>query len=155
MSKTTIWQCKPFAELTTIELYEVLKLRTEVFIIEQNCFYQDCDGKDETSWHLMGIDNGILCAYARLLPPGLSYETPSIGRVVTSPQCRGKGYGKQLMEVAVQNIRQLFGETDLTISAQVYLEKFYASFDFTSTGAIYLEDNIEHIKMKRSIIPTL
>lgn len=154
MIQATTWQCKPFAELTLSELYDVLKLRTEVFIIEQNCIYQDCDGKDEASWHLMGMVNGTLCAYARLLPPGLSYDTPSIGRVVTSPQYRNKGKGKELIEVAIKKIFDLFGHPAITISAQVYLEQFYTSFNFQSTGPIYLEDNIEHIKMKRSIIPT-
>ncbi len=144
------WQCKYFTELSTSELYQVIKLRLEVFAVEQNCVYQDCDNRDQDSWHLMGWQDGRLIAYARLLPPGLAYDTPSIGRVVTSPLVRGNGIGKELMQTAISKIKELYGQTEITISAQVYLKTFYSYFNFHTIGDSYIEDEIEHIKMKTS-----
>ena len=148
------YECKPFAELTPAELYAAMALRQEVFIVEQNCPYLDADGKDLQSWHLLGRDEaGKLLAYVRILPIGISYpEYPSIGRVVTSPAARGKGYGKELMEVAIETLYRLFGPSPIKIGAQTYLLKFYESLGFRSTGEEYLEDGIPHTKMVREVL---
>lgn len=143
------FSCKKFSELTNLELYECLALRQEVFCVEQNCPYQDCDGKDLESWHLMGRDtSGKLICYTRLLPRGVSYaDYPSIGRVVTAPSARGTGAGKILMEKSIELCHELFGQTPIKIGAQTYLLRFYESFGFASTGEEYLEDGIPHTKM--------
>ena len=148
------YECKPFADLTPAELYAAMALRQEVFIVEQNCAYLDADGKDLQSWHLLGRDEaGQLLAYVRILPIGISYpEYPSIGRVVTSPAARGKGYGKELMEVAIETLYRLFGPSPIKIGAQTYLLKFYESLGFRSTGEEYLEDGIPHTKMVREVL---
>jgi ElaA protein len=143
------FSCLPFDELSPQLLYEILALRQEVFVVEQNCPYQDCDGKDLLSWHLMGRDtSGKLVCYTRLLPKGVSYENyVSIGRVVSAPAARGTGAGKALMEKSIQMCRQLFGKQPIKIGAQTYLLKFYEGFGFQSTGEEYLEDGIPHTKM--------
>lgn len=141
--------CLPFDELSPRSLYEILALRQEVFVVEQNCPYQDCDGKDLRSWHLEGRDDsGKLICYTRLLPAGVAYEGfVSIGRVVSSPSARGTGAGKILMEKSIETCRQLFGNQAIKIGAQTYLLKFYEGFGFRSTGEEYLEDGIPHTKM--------
>jgi len=143
--------CVSFPELTNYQLYEILALRMEVFCVEQNCPYQDCDGKDLESWHLMGRDEaGKLVCYTRLLPAGLAYpEYTSIGRVVTAPSARGTGAGKVLMEKSIAKCQQLFGNQSIKIGAQTYLLKFYEGFGFQSTGEAYLEDGIPHTSMIR------
>jgi len=146
------WQCKTFSELTNEELYRILQLRNEVFVVEQNCAYQDCDGKDLKAYHLTGWENDTLVAYSRLLPKGVSYpDAASIGRVVTSPLYRRQNSGRQLMVNSIENIYRLFGEVPIMIGAQLYLKKFYESFSFIQTGAVYLEDGIEHITMKKKV----
>jgi len=139
----------PFADLTVRQLYDIMALRQEVFVVEQNCPYLDADGKDPGSWHLVGIDvEGTHVAYARLLPPGLSYEGfASIGRVVSSPARRGQSLGKQLVAEALSACRRLFGDTPIQIGAQYYLLAFYRSFGFEEIGDTYLEDGIPHIHM--------
>lgn len=145
------WTVKKFEALTPYELYNIMWLRNEVFVVEQNCVYQDADYKDQKGWHLMGVDEqGKLMAYVRLLPPGVSYKEPSIGRVVTNPAARGKGAGRELMEMAIQQCKELFGKLDIKIGAQLYLFNFYTSLGFKQTSEIYLEDNIEHIEMIRN-----
>ncbi len=146
------WTVKKFEALTAHELYNIMWLRNEVFVVEQNCVYQDADYKDQKGWHLMGVDeDGKLMAYVRLLPAGVSYEKePSIGRVVTNPAARGAGVGRELMQVAIQQCEELFGKLDIKIGAQYYLLKFYTSLGFKQTSEIYLEDNIEHIEMIRN-----
>lgn len=145
------YECKPFAALTLDELYEAMAIRQEVFVVEQNCPYLDADGKDQYGWHLLGRDDtGRLVAYVRIFPAGISYpEYPSIGRVVTSPSARGKGYGRELMEVAIETLFGLFGPGPIKIGAQKYLLKFYESLGFRSTGEEYLEDGIPHVRMVR------
>ena len=140
---------KHFSDLTVYELYDVLKLRQEVFVVEQNCPYLDNDGKDLDSWHLLGYaPEGYLAAYTRLLPLGLSYpEYASIGRVVTAPQGRGKGYGKVLMAESIAQAHALFNQAPLKIGAQSYLLAFYNGLGFVSTGEEYLEDGIPHTSM--------
>ena len=141
------WLCKPFNILTPSELYSILQLRSEVFIVEQNCVYQDCDDKDQHSYHLMAWYQNKLVAYTRLMPAGISYNEISIGRVITSPSIRGNKIGKELMIRSIGNLYELFGKSPIKIGAQLYLKSFYESFGFTQTSNIYLEDGIEHIKM--------
>ena len=149
MEKNLHLTCCPFAELSVFELYEILALRQEVFVVEQNCPYQDCDFRDQDSHHLMiRGENGKLVASTRLLPAGLAFPNyVSIGRVVSSPSVRGTGIGKILMEKSIEMVRQLFGNQPIKIGAQTYLLKFYESFGFRSTGEEYLEDGIPHTKM--------
>lgn len=147
--KMQTFTCVLFKDLTPYELYEILALRIEVFVVEQNCPYQECDGKDLDSWHLMGRnEEGRLWAYTRLLPEGLSYDGyTSIGRVVSSPASRGTGAGRQQMIKSIEMTRHLFGPLPIKIGAQSYLLRFYESFGFRSTGEEYLEDGIPHTKM--------
>jgi ElaA protein len=146
------WQCKHFSELTVEELYKILQLRNEVFVVEQNCPYQDCDGKDFKSYHLTAWEEHKLMAYTRILPPGISYpNAASIGRVVTSPSARKQKIGKQLMNNSLENLYYLFGKVSVIIGAQLYLKRFYESFLFTQASDIYLEDGIEHITMEKGI----
>lgn len=141
------WEIKPFAELTTGQLYELLRLRNEVFVVEQDCPYQDIDGKDLKAMHLMAMDGDRLAAYCRLLPAGVSYPEYSIGRVITSAVYRGSGLGQKLMDNAIREIRYRYGAGPVRIGAQYYLKRFYESFGFAQTSEIYLEDGIEHIEM--------
>jgi ElaA protein len=138
---------KPFDDLTPKELYKILQLRNEVFIVEQNCPYQDCDNKDLYAWHLMATEEDKLLAYSRLLPPGISYSESSIGRIVSSPSARKTGIGKKLMLESIEQIKNLFQTDIIRIGAQLYLQKFYESFGFEKDSDIYLEDNIPHIIM--------
>jgi len=143
------WYLKHFDELTTKELYHILQLRNEVFIVEQNCPYQDLDNKDLKAFHLMGMRENKLLAYSRLLAPGISYSESSIGRVVSSPAARKSGIGKKLMAESIIQIRNLFHTDTIRIGAQLYLKNFYESFGFIQEGDTYLEDNIPHIIMLR------
>ena len=144
------WQCKTFSELTNEDLYKILQLRNEVFVVEQNCPYQDCDNKDLKSHHLTAWNGDNIVAYSRILPPGISYPgAASIGRVVTSPSARGQDLGRQLMSKSLENLYLLFGHVHVIISAQLYLKKFYESFSFIQKGSFYLEDGIKHITMEK------
>jgi ElaA protein len=138
---------KTFKALTPFELYAILQLRNEVFVVEQNCVFQDADDKDQASWHLMGMQEDRLVAYTRLVPPGVSYNEPSIGRVVTAPKVRGTGIGKELMQRSINECYRLFGAQPIKIGAQYYLKQFYGSLGFEQVSEIYLEDGIEHIYM--------
>lgn len=145
-----LWQCKEFSLLSSKELYSILQLRNEVFVVEQDCVYQDCDGKDLKALHLTGYLDHQLIAYARILPVGLSYlDGASLGRIVTSPSMRGKKFGKSLMIVAIEKLVDHFGTVDIIISAQEHLQKFYNEFGFISEGEIYSEDGIPHIRMRK------
>jgi ElaA protein len=141
------WVLKKFQELTPDELYALLRLRAEVFVIEQTCAFQDLDNKDQPSYHLLGYLQDELVAYTRLVPPGISYTAASIGRVVTSPAHRKKGFGKLLMQESIKVCDQLFGKNTIMIGAQCYLIEFYSSLGFVPSGEVYLEDGIEHIEM--------
>lgn len=143
------WLLKKFEELTPYQLYAILQLRNEVFVVEQNCVFQDADDKDQQSMHFMGFLNNKLVAYTRLVPPGVAYEEVSIGRVVTSPSVRRSGIGKELMQRSINTIYRLFGEVPIKIGAQLYLKKFYESLGFKQVSEVYLEDGIEHIYMIR------
>jgi len=144
------WLLKKFDDLTSQELYAILQLRNEVFVVEQNCVFQDADNKDQLSYHLMGWNDEMLVAYSRIIPPGIVYEFPSIGRVVTSPHARRNGKGKNLMKESIEAVQKLFGNVTIKLGAQLYLKNFYESFGFIQTGDIYLEDGIPHIEMVRS-----
>jgi ElaA protein len=145
------WQCKFFSELTNEEVYKILQLRMEVFIVEQNCVYQDCDNKDYKAYHFTAWEDDILLAYTRLLPIGISYpEHASIGRVITAPVARGKSMGKELMKRSIEQVYTLFGKVPIKISAQLYLKKFYGSFGFIPQGNVYPEDGIDHIAMEKT-----
>lgn len=145
--KTLDWACKPFDELSPKELYAILQLRNEVFVVEQQCVFQDADDKDQFSSHLMGWDHERLTAYTRLVPAGISYKEASIGRVVIFPKMRKSGIGKKLMELSIEMVYRLWNKQSIRIGAQVYLKKFYESFGFQQCSYIYMEDNIEHIQM--------
>ncbi|CAN5465131.1 GNAT family N-acetyltransferase [soil metagenome] len=144
------WVVKSFEELSNNELYAILKLRCEVFVVEQNCPYLDEDDKDQNSYHLMGWKDDLLAAYTRLLPAGLAFEEASIGRVVTSPKARGAGIGRELMLQSIKQLYNLFGKVPIRIGAQLYLKNFYASLGFEQVSDMYLEDNIPHVKMLKS-----
>lgn len=138
---------KPFSELQNEELYQILKLRNEVFIVEQNCVYQDIDDKDHESYHLMCKVDGNLAGYTRLLPAGLSFKEISIGRVITSPKYRGLGLGKKLIEKSIDFCNTQWENSPIRIGAQLYLLKFYQSLGFIEEGEEYDEDGILHIEM--------
>lgn len=147
------FQCVSFDQLTVHQLYQTMALRQEVFIVEQNCPYLDADGKDQFGWHLLGQnEHNELVVYARLLPKGVSYpEYPSIGRIVSSPNARGTGAGRALVQQAIEACFRLFGKQTIKIGAQVYLLKFYQSFGFEPVGDEYLEDGIPHISMIKKV----
>ncbi len=141
------WKCSFFNELDVHELYAALRLRSEVFVVEQNCVFLDMDNKDQGSYHLFGWEDGQLVAYTRLIPAGLAYKEASIGRVVTSPAARGLGAGRELMLVSIRELNRIWGKQPIRIGAQLYLRKFYESLGFQQASEIYLEDGIEHIEM--------
>ncbi|REG94302.1 GNAT family N-acetyltransferase [Algoriphagus antarcticus] len=140
---------KAFHELTVNELYDLLKLRSEVFVVEQNCVFLDQDDKDQQCHHLLLYSEDQLVGYSRLVPAGLSYQEMSIGRVVSSPSVRGKGLGRVVMELSIEYCQKLFGSGDIRIGAQTYALGFYDSLGFVSDGEVYDEDGIEHIEMVR------
>lgn len=144
--------CKPFDSLTVKELYAILRLRSEIFVVEQNCVFLDMDNKDQSCQHLMLYANKELMAYARIVPAGLSYEQPSIGRIVSSNAARGKGFGKQLLQLSIDNCKRLYGNKPIKIGAQLYLRAFYESFGFVQSSEVYDEDGIDHIEMIRPVI---
>ena len=141
---------KSFQELSNEELYAILRLRGEVFIVEQNCPYLDLDNKDQKCFHLMLYDEDRLAAYCRLLPAGVSYSEISIGRVISSPSHRGTGVGKTVMKLGIQYCEELFAAGPIRIGAQVYAIGFYEALGFVAEGEEYLEDDIPHVEMVRS-----
>ena len=152
------WKCAAFTELTTRELYEILQVRAEVFVVEQACAFQDMDGADFQAWHLMGRfpspsgegqGGGPLVAYARLIPAGIKFAEPSIGRVITTGAARGRGLGRPLMAEALSQAGKLWPGRALRIGAQQRLEAFYQSLGFATASAPYDEDGILHVEMLR------
>lgn len=141
------WDYKTFEELTTKELYSILQLRTEIFVVEQNCAYQECDGKDLLSNHLLGTINGELVAYSRLLPAGVSYKENSIGRVLIKENFRKFKIGSDLMNLSLEIIRNTFPKENIRIGAQTYLQNFYKNLGFKNASEVYMEDGIEHVEM--------
>lgn len=149
MSPPLAWRCLPFDSLSPRALYDLLRLRTEVFVIEQNCVFQDMDGADPDCHHLLGERDGAVLAYARLVPAGLKFAEASIGRVVNDPSTRGTGMGHALMREAVAQLHALWGEQPIRIGAQAHLQGFYRQHGFQPDGPIYIEDGIDHIEMLR------
>jgi ElaA protein len=143
------WKIKPFEKLLVNELYDILRLRSTIFVVEQNCVYLDIDGKDKEALHLFGEFEGKIVGYSRLFKPGISFENASIGRVVVDANYRDKKFGHDLMREAIAGIKTHFGESKITIGAQLYLKKFYESHGFVQTSEMYLEDDIPHIEMKK------
>jgi ElaA protein len=149
------WKWRSFDELSTTELYAVLKLRQEIFIVEQKCIYHDCDGLDKKAWHLLGMIYSDmqpeLVAYLRLIFPGIKADHPAIGRLLTHERVRTKGVGKQLLRQGVIHSGKTYPDYPIGVSAQVYLQSFYNSFGFMPVSKPYDEDGIAHIDMLRSI----
>jgi len=144
------FKIKRFNELSLSELYDVLQLRSEVFVVEQNCVYQDIDGKDQKALHLIGTFDDEIVAYVRIFKPGDYFDEASIGRVVVKQSHRNKKLGYDLMQEAIRATKSELNETNITISAQLYLKKFYENLGFIQTSEMYLEDDIPHIQMKKS-----
>ncbi len=147
------WITLPFSQLNTIQLYELLRLRVDVFVVEQNCPYPELDGKDvvEGVYHLLGYHGEELVACARLLPAGTSYDNVSIGRVITKQSARGGGLGHQLLEEALLQCDTLWPHQTIDIGAQEHLIEFYASHGFDVISDSYLEDGIPHVNMRRVV----
>ena len=147
------FKLEEFGVLSTPDLYRILKLRAEVFVVEQHCVYLDMDGKDTKAYHLLGYENDTLGAYARILPQGVSYpDYSSIGRVCTGNGYRGQGIGRKLMQTAILSCQTLFPNVNIKISAQSYLLKFYTELGFEAVGREYLEDDIPHMAMVYSFL---
>ena len=143
-----VFKCAPFNSLNIDELYSILALRSEVFVVEQNCVYQDIDGKDKNALHITGYLNEEIVAYARIFDKGVIYpEYCSIGRIATSFSERGKKHGHQLVEFSIKQCNKIFNSRAIKISAQAHLEKFYGNHGFFASGETYLEDGIPHIGM--------
>jgi ElaA protein len=150
MNTTIEWSTKHFSELNVDELYAILRLRSEVFVVEQNCVFLDMDNNDQIAYHTMGWLNGELIATTRLFDVDQSYPGyQSIGRVVGSPRHRGIGAGKALMQYSISECERLFGKHPIKIGAQLYLKKFYSELGWEQAGEMYYEDAIEHIPMIR------
>lgn len=143
------WHTKAFDELTVNELYDIMRLRTDVFVVEQNCPYPELDGKDKKCLHIFATKLDQVVACARIVPPGVSYPEISIGRVAVHADHRKDGYGRVLMQHAIDKIAEEFGEQAIQIGAQGYLKKFYGSFGFESSSEEYMEDGIPHVDMIR------
>jgi len=144
------FQIKQFSKLSLSELYQILQLRSEVFVVEQDCVYQDIDFKDQKALHILGFKNDRIIAYTRIFKPDDYFENASIGRVVVKENERKFGYGHELMKVSIEAIKSKYHQDKITISAQLYLKKFYESHGFTQIGEIYLEDGIPHIRMVKN-----
>jgi ElaA protein len=144
-----IWKIKTFDEFTVPELYSVLKARIDVFVIEQNCPYPDLDNYDQKAIHIWAEENGNVLAYCRIFDKGIKYNETSLGRVLTTEKARGKSLGKLLIKYAVETIENRFRTSEIRISAQDYLLKFYSNFGFADTEKKYLEDDIPHTEMLR------
>ena len=141
---------KTFKELNINELYDMLQLRSEVFVVEQNCVYQDIDGKDEKALHVLGYKNAKLVAYTRIFKPGEYFKEASIGRVVVKENERQHKYGYDIMKASINAIKSHYNENLIKISAQTYLKSFYNNLEFFEVGEGYLEDGIPHIAMLKS-----
>ena len=141
------WHIKKFNELTNVELYTLLKERTAVFVVEQNCPYLEVDGKDLESFHLFAEKQGEIVAYLRILPPGVSYPEASLGRIFVKKEYRGQGFAEELVSRGIDYTKQELKEERIKIQAQDYLRNFYQSFGFQAISEVYLEDNIPHIDM--------
>ncbi|NBL65742.1 GNAT family N-acetyltransferase [Flavobacterium sp. NST-5] len=144
------WKIKRFNELSLLELQSIYQLRSEVFVVEQNCVYQDVDGKDPKAIHVFATFEGEVVAYCRIFKPRDYFDQASIGRVVVKEIFRSKKWGHDLMKQAISAVLEYFGESQITISAQLYLKKFYESHGFVQVSEEYLEDDIPHIRMEKN-----
>lgn len=144
------WKIKTFSELSTEELYRILQLRSEVFVVEQKCAYLDMDNADQKALHVTGFAEEGLAAYTRLFAPGIKFDQASIGRVVTAPFARNKGIGRILMQFSISTLETQWGKIPIKIGAQLYLQQFYESLGFIKSSEMYLEDHIPHIEMVRT-----
>lgn len=144
-----MWIWKPYFRLSIDELHDLIQLRERVFIVEQNCAYLDVDGRDKNSWHLLGYEGDKLAVTLRVTLPGVRFPEYSIGRVASSPEFRRQGYGRRAVAEALKLMEDSFGKNAIRISAQSYLEKFYAEFGFETARGPYLEDDIPHFEMLR------
>ena len=138
---------KTFQELTVEELHDIFQLRSEVFVVEQNCVYQDIDGKDKKALHVFGIKGKYVVAYTRCFAPGIYFNEAAIGRVVVLQSERKYGYGHDIMKASITAIKDNYHTSTIKLSAQTYLTRFYESHGFKKTGEEYLEDGIPHIEM--------
>jgi len=138
---------KSFEQLTKLELYYLLQLRSEVFVVEQDCVYQDLDGKDEKALHILGLKEDKIVAYTRVFKPGLYFDEASIGRVVVAKNERQYKYGYDIMNASIEAIQDRYKTPEIKISAQSYLNKFYTNLGFKNVGKEYLEDGIPHVAM--------
>jgi len=150
-SDTPVWRLMAFDDLRVGELYEVLRLRSEVFVVEQQCVFQDIDGADRQAMHLLGVQHGELQAYARCFAAGVKFEEASFGRVLTRASARGTGLGHALVDQAIAAIQQVWGPQPIRIGAQMHLAAFYGQHGFVEVGKNYLEDGIPHLEMLRSV----
>jgi ElaA protein len=141
------FKVKKFKKLSVNELYDLLYLRQQIFVVEQNCIYLDADGADKKCLHVLGLENKKIAAYARIIPKGISYNTPSIGRVVIDEKYRGKKYAYKLMDKAIKVCVHEMAATKITISAQLYLKEFYEKLGFKTVGDVYLDCDLPHLKM--------
>ncbi|MES2583936.1 MAG: GNAT family N-acetyltransferase [Pseudomonadota bacterium] len=141
------WKLSAFYALTVPELYAMLQLRTEVFVVEQNCIFQDMDGADDQAMHLLGTQDGQLVAYARLFPAGIKFAEASIGRVITRMSARGGGLGHVLIREAITAVHAQWGQQPIRIGAQARLKGYYSQHGFVDVGVPYIEDGIDHIEM--------
>jgi ElaA protein len=149
MSLEIEWSLKKFTELTSGELYQLLRLRSAVFVVEQASVFLDLDDKDQYCAHLMGTRRGQLLAYSRIVPAGVTFEYASLGRIVVAQEGRGQGLGKMLMDRSISELEEKFGAVPIQIGAQTYLRAFYGNFRFVPCSEPYIEDGIEHIEMVR------
>jgi ElaA protein len=148
--QTPVWHWAHFRELAPEDLYDIIALRTAVFIVEQKCAYQDSDGADRVSHHLWTRDqNGEIAAYLRVVPPGIKYAEPSLGRISTSASARGTGLGRAVVLEGIARVTKMYGPSAIRIGAQRYLLRFYEQMGFVSTGYEYHEDDIPHTEMLR------
>lgn len=148
------WKSYQFDDFAAQALYNILKLRVEVFVVEQNCPYPELDGLDEVSTHIVYEEDGKVLAYARLVPAGKKYDAPSIGRVIVRKEARGRGLAKELLERSIRYIDEQWKEPEIQLQGQEYLKDFYGSFGFEAISEVYDEDGIPHIDMKRSAAET-
>lgn len=145
-SETISWTIKRFDELTLGELYEILKLRSEIFVLEQDCVYQDMDDKDYSAWHLFLKQDDIIAAYLRILPEGVSYDETAIGRVIVKRDFRKRGISKRMMQMAIDFIENDLKKDAIRLSGQAYLCGFYENLGFRKVSDVYLEDGIDHFE---------
>jgi ElaA protein len=142
------WQWRRYSELAPLEIYAIFSARQAVFVVEQNCPYQDMDGKDLDAWHLIGWSGKEVAAYLRLVAPGVSYPEPSLGRIITTQIGRGRGLGRELVARGLEKIHELYPTLPIRIGAQAHLHKFYGSLGFVQSSEPYDEDGIPHIEMR-------